>query len=196
MRAVSHPTLYRKTRERKYINAKERGAFLHQAKAMSDPLKRAFCLTLAYTGARISEVLDLRAADIDQNDQCIIFETLKQRDEFLPRALPVPDELLAELADLITELALKPNDLIWTFHYTTGYRAVKAEMKEIGVTGFRATPTGIRHGFAVECAVRGIPLTTIQTLLGHKRIETTRIYLGVMGEEARALVSRTWHTDA
>lgn len=163
---------------------------------MPDALKRAFCLTLVYTGARISEVLDLRVADIDLNDQCIIFETLKQRDEFLPRALPAPDGLLVELADLIKTHKLQPSDKIWTFHYTTGYRTIKREMCAIDVTGFRATPTGIRHGFAVECAVKGIPLTTIQTCLGHKRIETTRIYLGVMGEEARALISRTWHTDA
>ena len=49
-----------------------------------------------------------------------------------------------------------------------------------------------RHGFAVECIANAIPLTTLQKWMGHARLETTAIYLQVMGAEERRLARRLW----
>lgn len=53
-----------------------------------------FCLTLAFTGARLSEVLALTANRIDAADDAVIFETLKQRKRAVFRAVPVPRSLI------------------------------------------------------------------------------------------------------
>ena len=194
MSGVYQLTLYDKNRQRKYLNQTERQSFLDAIRHLNDPWKRAFHLTLLYTGARISEVLELRAQDIDAGDGCLVFETLKQRGDYLPRALPVAPELISDLSVIIDHDGLRPKDRIWTFRRETGWRNVKKVMEKIGVTGVRATPTGLRHAYAVSLSMRGIALPHIQAAMGHKSPKTTAIYLGIMGDELRQMISETWPT--
>lgn len=63
---------------RKYLTAQEQLAFVRAASKWR-AVASTFCLTLAFTSARISEVLALTASRIDVADEAIIFETLKQR---------------------------------------------------------------------------------------------------------------------
>ena len=65
-------------------------------------------------------------------------------------------------------------------------------MRRAGVSGGMASPKGLRHSFAVACISRNIPLTTVQKWLGHARLETTALYLGVSDEEERKLARRLW----
>jgi site-specific recombinase XerD len=85
-----------------------------------------------------------------------------------------------------------PNFLLWDFSRPTAYRLVKAKMKQAHIVGAMACPKGLRHGFGVACVAVKIPLTIIQKWLGHARIETTAIYLDVLGDEERALAQRLW----
>jgi len=55
-----------------------------------------------------------------------------------------------------------------------------------------ASPKGLRHGFGVHAVSRGVPVTLIQKWLGHEDIETTMIYLDVLGPEERAIAERMW----
>ena len=64
---------------RKYLNGAERHAFLEAVAQEPDALRRAFCLTLFYTGCRISEALNVAVERIDLTGKAIVFETLKQR---------------------------------------------------------------------------------------------------------------------
>ena len=74
-----------------------------------------------------------------------------------------------------------PSDLVWDFSRATGYRLVKDCMERAGIAGGMACPKGLRHGMAVACVTRNIPLPTIQKWLGHARLETTAVYLQVGG---------------
>jgi len=58
----------------------------------------AFSLTLALTGVRISEVLALTPERINTSNEVIIFETLKQCERGIFRAVPIPRQLLAHIA--------------------------------------------------------------------------------------------------
>ena len=58
---------------------------------------RTFGLVLAYTGCRISEVLELTPRRIDLAAQAITLRTLKQRRQNVYRAVPVPGGLLDDL---------------------------------------------------------------------------------------------------
>jgi len=65
-------------------------------------------------------------------------------------------------------------------------------MEVVEVSGRMASPKGLRHGFAVACLAKGVPLTIVKKWLGHARLETTAIYLGVSGEEQRNIAKRVW----
>jgi integrase/recombinase XerD len=178
---------------RKYLNHKERRAFVRAAKAEPDLARRIFCLTLFYTGCRISEALNLRVERIDSNGKAVVFETLKRRRTGHFRAVPIPDTL----SRLILQMAGRraPHVRVWSFSRATGYRAIKDCMARAAIAGAMASPKGLRHGMAVACLAQRIPLSTVQRWLGHARLETTAIYLEVSGDEERALAKRLWKAD-
>lgn len=176
--------------ERKYLNSTERKAFLRAVRTMADPSHRAFLLTLFYTGCRISEALNVLASRVDSGNSAIIFETLKRRRLGLFRAVPVPDELIKDLGSLSDQR--RPSDKLWKFSRPTAYRLVKATMQRAHIVGGMACPKGLRHGHGVACVGVKIPLSTIQKWLGHARIETTAIYVDVLGDEERRLAQRLW----
>jgi integrase len=91
------PALFDQRGNRKYLIARERLAFVRAASKERDAVS-TFCLTPAFTGARISEVLALTANRIDTADEAIIFETLKQRKKQIFRAMPVPRSLIPLLS--------------------------------------------------------------------------------------------------
>jgi integrase/recombinase XerD len=178
---------------RKYLNPLERRAFLKAVKHEPDALRRAFCLTLFYTGCRISEALNLTAERLDLTGRAVVFETLKRRKRGHFRAVPVPDSLVALLRQILANL--DPSVRVWKFSRATGYRLVTDYMEEAEIAGGMACPKGLRHGFAVACLAQKIPLPTVQKWLGHARLETTAIYLDVSGDEERTLAKRLWAAD-
>jgi integrase len=134
--------------------------------------------------------LNIVAARVDLTNSALTFETLKRRKRGCFRAVPVPDELARDLRPIAE--GKQPNERLWKFSRPTAYRAVKATMRRARITGGMASPKGLRHGHGVACVAVKIPLTTIQKWLGHARIETTAIYLDVLGDEERDLARRLW----
>src|ERR1700741_5008389 len=61
---------------------------------------RTLCMTLAYSGCRLSEALALTADRVDLTAGVVVFETLKKRRAGVYRAVPVPPALL-EALDLV-----------------------------------------------------------------------------------------------
>jgi integrase len=178
---------------RKYLNEAERTAYFRATKGEMDATRRAFCLTLYYTGCRISEALNLPVRCIDLSQKSIVFETLKRRRNGIFRSVPIPDSL----AGIFSELLMGANETsrVWRLSRPTAYRLVKSCMKQAGIGGAMASPKGLRHGFAVACIGQNIPLPTIQKWMGHARLETTAIYLGVSGDEERQLAKRLWENS-
>jgi integrase/recombinase XerD len=172
---------------RKYLTAKERLAFVYAA-SREDQAISTFCLTMAFTGARISEVLALTASRIDAADEAIIFETLKQRKKKIFRAVPVPRRLLP----LLTDYSLKEPGRLWPWGRTTAWKVVKSVMRRAGISESLCKPKALRHAFAVEAGQKAIPLNIVQRWLGHARIETTAIYASAIGDEERNLARRAW----
>jgi len=175
---------------RKYVNEAERRAYFKAIKKEADKARRVFCLTLFYTGCRISEALNLTAGCVDLSQKAIVFETLKRRHRGVFRSVPVPDSLAALFGKLL--VGVNPASKVWNMPRSTAYRTIKWHMQQAGVSGVMASPKGLRHGFAVACITKNIPLPTIQKWMGHAKLETTAIYLGVSGDEERNLAQRLW----
>ncbi len=179
---------------RKYLNGAERRAYLHVIKTEPNAARRAFLMTLFYTGCRISEGLNLQAGRVDLAADALVFETLKRRRPGCFRAVPVPETLTELLRELVAEK--DPKAKVWAFSRPTAYRLTKAKMEQAKIIGGMACPKGLRHGHAVACVAGKVPLTTIQKWPGHARPETTAIYLDVQGEEERELAKRVWQLVA
>jgi integrase len=182
--------MFDRSGNRKYLNSAERRAFIRAVGSVGDLSRRTFLLTLLHTGCRISEALNVLVERVDFGNGAIIFETLKRRKRGCFRAVPIPDELAKDLRSLAA--GKQASERLWNFSRPTAYRVVKATMRRARITGGMACPKGLRHGHGVACVAVKIPLTTIQKWMGHARVETTAIYVDVLGEEERALAKRLW----
>ena len=180
-------SLFDRNGVRKYLTARERLASVY-AESNENAAISTFCLTLAFTGARISEVLALTAGRIDAADEAVIFETLKQRKKKIFRAVPVPRSLIP----LLTTHGLGKEGRLWPWGRTTAWKVIKAVMRQAGIAECLCKPKALRHAFAVEAGQKAIPLKIVQRWLGHARIETTAIYASAIGDEERNLARRAW----
>jgi integrase/recombinase XerD len=185
-------SLFDQTGMRKYLTGRERLSFVSSA-ITEGGVVGAFCLTLAFTGARISEVLALTIERIDVSNDAIVFESLKQRKKAVFRAVPAPRRLL----DFIVRATDGPKrystgSRLWPWGRTTAWKDVKRVMKAAGIADMLCKPKALRHSFAVEAGQNGVPLNIVQRWLGHARLETTAIYAGALGKEERNLARRAW----
>jgi integrase/recombinase XerD len=188
-------SLFGQSGSRKYLTAAERGRFLDAAE-QELPDTCLFCLTLGWSGARISEVLALTPAAIDLG--CgVCIQTLKRRRRGVFRHVPLPPHLLRQL-DFYFDLSNRQQNAelaarrIWKWSRTTAWRRVKSLMTSANITGTAAMPKGLRHSFGVNAVQSKVPLPLIQRWLGHATIETTAIYLDVVGQEEQELAARMW----
>lgn len=171
---------------RLYLTAAERERFLTVARGKPLPV-RALCLTLIYTGCRISEALALSPEHFDADDGILAIRSLKKRSASHIRELPIPPELTACLATLSER-----NRRFWPMGRATAWRRIKEVMGEAGITGPQASPKGLRHAFAVHAVLQHVPPGILQKWMGHADMATTAMYTRLCGAEERAVAERMW----
>ena len=182
-----------RTGARKYLNRAERLRALGAMQQLP-PDQALFALTLAWTGARVSEVLALTAASFQVEVGTVAIQTLKRRRPTM-RELPIPPALMTALDQhLGLSTTETPHRRVWPWCRVTGWRIIKDVMSSAGIAGRQACPRGLRHGFGVGVLQAGIPITLAQRWLGHARLSTTAIYADVSGPEEAALAARFWAT--
>ncbi|MEJ0076809.1 MAG: site-specific integrase [Alphaproteobacteria bacterium] len=187
--------LYAPNGARKYLNQAERQRVL-AAIATLKPDDALFCRTLAWTGARVSEVLALTASSF-QVEACLVsIRTLKRR-RLVIREVPIAPDLMNEL-DRHFELSarrqgrLLADRRLWPWHRVTAWRKIKCVMRRADLSGLKASPRGLRHAFGVATLQAGVPPNIRQKWLGHARPETTNIYSAVCGPEEFAFAQQFW----
>ena len=131
--------------------------------------------TLFLTGARVSEFVSLKVADLFFDEQMILIEKGKGG-----KSLYVP--ILPELAqELKTYLGSRKIGYIFESNRHTKFttRRIQQIVKETagraGITK-KVHPHLLRHTVATFLLEKGMPLEQIQKFLGHSKIETTQIY--------------------
>lgn len=181
---------YDKQGRRKYLTARERSAFIQTA-ATFTPEVETLCLTLIFTGARLSEALALTPSRVDHEVGLVSIKTLKQRKKDVSRQLLLPPALLLRLRS--AHESVQPGEPLWWFGRTTAWNRVKTVMLAAGIDPIRCTARVLRHTFCVYgLHVAKIPPFTMMELMGHAKIETTLRYSEIVGEEARELFERMW----
>jgi integrase/recombinase XerD len=133
-------SLYTTAGQRKYLTAAERTRFLNAARSCPRPDLRALCLTLAYTGCRISEALALTPRSVEREGGFIALRSLKRRKHIVViREIPVPTDLF----DALNEMSASedPHGLLWPLSRTRAWQLVKNVMREAAVAaGPHMTP--------------------------------------------------------
>ena len=196
MNKPSTSSMYDRHGKRKYLTIAERNAFL-KAATKASPGGMTFCPILAYTGARISEVLALTPERIDYGTSIIVFESLKKHRKGMYRPVPVPFDVLASLDEAHNIQKLQQSKVnrdarIWPWCRTTAWSCVKEVMEIAGVSGVHAGPKGLRHGLGVSAIQSDVPLNLIQRWLGHAQMSTTAIYANATGPEELSIAERFW----
>ena len=188
-------SLYAADGGRKYLNLAERRRAL-ATMAELDPDEALFAQTLAWTGARVSEVLALTPSSFQIESGIVAIQTLKRR-RFVIREVPIPATLATAIEEQF-ELAAAQRDpeatnrRLWAWRRETAWRLIKVVMHRSGIVGQQACPRGLRHGFGVGALQAGVPLNLVQRWLGHARISTTAIYANACGPEEQAFAGRFW----
>ncbi|MCW0221530.1 MAG: site-specific integrase [Prosthecobacter sp.] len=188
-------SLYAPNGCRKYLNHAER----QRALAAMSLLKfdqALFALTLAWTGARVSEILALTPSSFQLEGGTVAIQTLKRRKHSV-REVPIPPELMTQL-DRTFGIALAQRNSesahrrLWPWCRSTAWRIIKRVMHQAGIIGSHACPRGLRHAFGVGTLQAHVPITLVQRWLGHARLSTTAIYVDASGPEETAFAKRFW----
>ena len=144
-----------------------------------------FVALLWQTGARISELLQVKVEDLDFENLVIRLPTLKRkRPQF--RAVPLLPDLVPYLKEYIAQKGLSPQDRLFSFSRAQGYTIVReAVLWVFPQAKDKAHPHIFRHSFAIFCLKQGIPITVVQAILGHKNLNNTVIYSQFLGEDVK-----------
>jgi len=190
--------LFDRAGRRLYLTQGERGALLAAAER-GERRTRTFCLTLAWTGCRISEALALTVSRVDLEGRALVFETLKKRRRGVYRAVPVPAAVLdaLDLVHGVREAQRRRNRVrdarLWSWARSTAWLRLKGVMQAAGIPdGPHRTAKGLRHGYGVHAISVGVPLNMLQKWMGHAQLETTAIYANALGAEERRIAERLW----
>lgn len=132
-------------------------------------------------GLRVCEVEDLTLDDLYLPQQRLIIREgkgLKDRTIYLTKATIAAIEAYLEVRGPGT------SDHVFLYrHKQMSKDLVRCRLSGAGKrTGVKITPHMLRHTFATQLVNAGCDVTTIQQLLGHKRLTTTMIYTRVHNE--------------
>ena len=142
---------------------------------------------LAATGARVSELIQIKAEHIKLGHLDLYSKGGKLRRIYIPKALQ--DEALSWLAEKQQESGFiflnKYGERITT-------RGISGQLKKLavryGIDSVVVYPHSFRHRFAKSFLDRCNDIAFLADLMGHESIETTRIYLRKTATEQRAIV--------
>jgi len=187
--------LYDREGRRKYLTTRERRAFLAAA-AQMPPDVCAFAMVLAYSGARISEVLALAPSRIGWDACVVVIESLKKRQSGVFRAVPIPRKVLRGVERVCPKGMDRRiiDERIWSWGRTMAWKHIKEIMRMAGINGPQATPKGLRHSLAVTSLQAGVPINLVKRWLGHARLSTTEIYADAIGPEEQTIAAKLWKT--
>jgi integrase len=152
-------------------------------------VERPMYLAAAMTGMRQGELLALRWLDVDWAARRVRIRRNFVRGEFgtpkskrSSRSVPLADRLARELDQLHRETEWAGEDDLVFAHPHTGkpidrsklLKRFKFALKHAGVRDVRFHD--LRHTFGTRLAAQGVPMRTLQEMMGHRDFKTTLIY--------------------
>ncbi len=178
------------------LTKRELSDVIEAAKHSENPSADLIVTLMLDTGLRVSEVCSLNIDDIDlednsarviggkgDKDRMVLF-TERTR-QALHRWFPIRHTIASKHQNAL---------IVNRFGRRLNSRAIQRSMDalavEIGLPQGRLTPHVLRHNFATGLLERGADLVSIQRLMGHATIATTRVYLEISDQTLREVYHR------
>lgn len=155
----------------------------------------AITLTMLLCGLRREEITKLKMPDVDFHQSKLLVKGKGKKE----RIVPMPYRLMEVMEKyLMMERPVNSGDSFFVVLQgkrsghsmtTAGIRSLFRKRRErLGLP--KARPHQFRHTFASDLARAGVPLTTIQRLLGHADPQTSLIYIELFIEDIKAELDR------
>tara|TARA_B100000003_G_scaffold53803_1_gene47394 strand:+ start:2192 stop:3319 length:1128 start_codon:yes stop_codon:yes gene_type:complete len=184
----------------KTLNKREISRFKLTVSEFKDPIVKPLTTMMLETGVRVSEICNMDVDDVDLDDlSALILGGKGEKD----RTVLFTDLTAEGIQEWMVERRIRAEKQVKEerqalFLTKNGHRitprwvqklmdriADRAEIKRS-----RLTPHTLRHTFASGLLERGADLVTIQRLLGHASIATTRVYLEISDQTLREIYKR------
>jgi integrase/recombinase XerD len=136
---------------------------------------RAWFLTLAHTGMRLNELLDLRVAEVDFAAGRILICNPKGGHDRIAFMTPI---LAHYLQRYLAQRPATADDHVWFYSgRLLSDEAVRDQLGRWGKQcGVKVTPHQLRHTFATQLINHGLPIDSVRMLLGHRTLNMTQHY--------------------
>lgn len=169
-------------KERVFLTVSEIKALLN---AIENPHIYAATATLAYTGLRISELVNLMFTDVDTGIQEIFVKCGKNKKD---RVVPFSDNLKEILEDYAQNY--RNTDSEYFFATTRSGKLCGAYINDkiheaAKAAGIKKniSPHILRHSAASLMILNKAPISSVQRMLGHSDIKSTSVYLHVLNDD-------------
>lgn len=156
----------------------------------TDNAKYKLMISLGYAcGLRVSEVVNLRVADLDIDELVVHIKGAKGKKD---RMSVLSEKLQNDLRNIIA--GKKANDFIFASNRggkltTTSLQKMFRKSLERAKINKPATFHSLRHSFATHLLENGTDVRYVQELLGHSNIRTTQIYTQVTNPKLKNIKS-------
>ena len=173
----------------RFLSDAERERLLTACRASRNPYLYTIVVLALSTGARHSEIMNLRGRDIDLERGVARLEKTKNNER---RALPLTHVALELLQALYNEENSSSDALV--FPGATGVAPVHISehfveaMHSAGIEDFRFHD--LRHSAASYLAMNGATLAEIAEVLGHKTLQMVKRYAHLSDQHTAAVVER------
>jgi integrase/recombinase XerD len=158
---------------------------LLESERPTDIRDRPIVLLLAIYGLRVSEVFGLTLDNLDwENESLTVTGAKTGRPRRYPLTGTVGDAIIRYLKQVRPTCARREVFLALNAPYrplTQGaiYGAIARRFRQLGVSAAKLGPHGLRHACATHLLAQGTPLPEISNHLGHRSVQSTRIYAKV-----------------
>ena len=178
------PTVITHEEMDKILNIDLTNVFKYRDKAM---------LELMYgSGLRVSELVNLTIYNIDFTNNLILIEGKGDKERIVPMSVYSKNALenyLKERRKLLKKGNLDEEKLFLNNHgkgiSRHGFNYILQNILKNNKIDSKITPHSLRHTFATDLLNNGADLRSIQELLGHSDITTTRIYTHVANNKIK-----------
>jgi integrase/recombinase XerD len=156
----------------------------------TDNAKYKLMISLGYAcGLRVSEVTDLKVADLDIDELVVHIKEAKGKKD---RISVLPEKLKNDLRNIIA--GKDSGDFVFVSNRgskltTTSLQKMFRKSLSKAQVNKPATFHSLRHSFATHLLENGTDVRYVQELLGHSNIRTTQIYTQITNPKLKNIKS-------
>jgi site-specific recombinase XerD len=143
---------------------------------------QAWFLTLAHTGVRLSEMLDLRLGDLNLAGG---YATVRGGKPGNDRVVYLTPQLMNALGRYLNKRPNLPDDdhVFLLRRRSPTPRTIQRRLANYGQQcDVQVSPHRLRHTMATRLVNQGMPILSLKKLLGHQHLNTTQLYARIYDE--------------